>query len=581
MSISILGLNFHHADASACLLIDGKLIAAVAEERFSRIKRDSSFPINSIKNVLSYANLKFDDIDYIAYSRDESANYFNKLLYGIKNFNTAFEAFKEHKRRESDTKKLEVKIANLLGIECFKNKTKLIKVEHHLCHGCSSYFNSNFDKSLVFNSDASGDFVSMSIYLGVGNKLKLLDKTFLPNSLGMFYSAMTQLIGFKGYGDEFKLMGLSAYGENVYYDFLKKIFIKNNKGLIKTRKGYINMHSGGKSGKKTSSETIKTEILFSKKLEDFFGPPPNDCKNPGNREKNIASSTQKLFEELTLNKIKKYSHYSENISLAGGCSLNGLVNTRIAEDLGLNNQFVQPASTDDGTAIGAAFYVWNIFLNKRSRFYMENCFLGIEYGLTKSDLKYIEKKNYKIVEHCSVDSTINSAALAISNNEVIGWFQGRSEWGPRALGNRSILTNPANPNAKELINRKIKRRESFRPFAPSVLDEFVQNYFETNLTSPFMNHVVKVRKEFIDILKATTHVDGSARIQTVNKKNNPLYYKLINKVKSYTKFPIVLNTSFNENEPIVEKPMEAFATFERTKMDRVYIGNIEVRRNKD
>ena len=578
MSISILGLNLHHADSAACLIIDGKLIAAISEERLTRRKRDSSFPINAIKAVLSFSNLKYSDLDYIAYSRNEKANYLKKVIYGLKNTQTSLSAFSEHKKREKNSQNIEKRIADLLGLKSILRSPKVIKVEHHLSHACSSYFNSNFDKSLVFNSDASGDFVSMSLYKGEGNKLKLLNKTYLPNSLGMFYTAITQLIGFPGYGDEFKLMGLSAYGKPKYYQKLKYIFNENNKGNINIKNGYINMHSGSESGGKNDSKNIKIDRLYSKKLEKIFGKPPLNCNSPSNREKDLAASAQKIFEELTLKKIDNFKENYENICLAGGCSLNGLVNTKIAEEIGIKNHFVQPASTDDGTAIGAGFYVWNILLENQERYFMENCFLGFDYELKKQDLENIRESGFTVIEHKSLDNCINAAAHSISENKVIGWFQGRSEWGPRALGNRSIITNPANPNAKELINSKIKRRESFRPFAPSVLDEFVSHYFETDLLSPFMNHVVKVKKEFIGNLNAITHVDGSARIQTVNKYANPVYYKLISRVKNLTKFPIVLNTSFNENEPIVETPLEAFATFERTDMDKLFIGKIEISR---
>ena len=580
MTCCILGLNFHHSDSSACLVINGRLVAAISEERLTRNKRDSAFPINAIKLVLKIANLEYRDIDFIAYSRNERANFIKKLQYGINNFNTAFPALKENRRRRKKNINLEKKRANLLGSKS-NLKRKVVKVEHHLAHACSAYFNSKFGESIVFNSDGSGDFVSMSVYKGEENTLKLLDKTYLPNSLGMFYTAMTQLIGFPGYGDEFKLMGLSAYGKPTFYEQLKNIFIENDQGKISLQKGFINMHSGGISGQKSNNNELIIAKMYTKKLEKLLGKAPLNCDKPNDREMNIAASAQKLFEELTLNKLKKFTNYSNNICLAGGCSLNGLVNTKISEDLGFKNQFVQPASTDDGTAIGAAFFVWNLLLGNKDRYYMENCFLGQEYALSDREINEINNKGFHIVEHKNLASCINSAALSIASNEVIGWFQGRSEWGPRALGNRSILTNPANPNAKELINSKIKRRESYRPFAPSVLDSYVNNYFVENISSPFMNHVVKVKIEYRNILKAITHIDGSARIQTVTKEFNPTYYKLISKVYQYTKFPIVLNTSFNENEPIVEKPLEAFSTFERTNMDRVYIGKKKKKRYSD
>ena len=576
MSIAILGLNFHHADSSACLVIDGNLIAAIAEERLTRSKRDSSFPKNAIKKVLEIANIDLKDLNYIAYSKNENANLIQKIRYGINNLNTSIPAYLTSKKRSKNNKNLIKKICDALG-ESFGNKLpEVIKVEHHLAHACSSYFNSNFDESLIFNSDGSGDFVSMSVFKGFGNKLQLLEKIFLPNSLGMFYTAVTQLIGFPGYGDEFKLMGLSAYGTPKYYEEMKKIFKIYPNGNFKLKPGYIKMHSGGESGNKNKKSEVFIEKMYTDKMVEIFGEAPKDCKKPTTRESDLAASAQKIFEEITLSKLSKYKRNSKNICLAGGCSLNGCLNTKIYTELDFKSQFVQPASTDDGTAVGAAFYVWNIYLSKESRFFMNDPYLGGQYKLVDSDLEKIKNDGFHIKEHSNFSKVINSAASSISSNEVIGWFQDRSEWGPRALGNRSILTNPANPDAKEIINKKIKRRESYRPFAPSVIEEELTKFFKLNLPSPFMNHVFDVKEEYRNILKAITHVDGSARVQTINKKISSKYHQLITEVGQRTGYPMVLNTSFNENEPIVENPMEAFNTFKRTDMDKLYVENYEI-----
>ena len=576
MTSVILGLNLHHADTSACLVIDGKLKAAIAEERLTRKKRDSSFPINAIKKVLEIGNIELNEIDYIAYSRNEKANLKEKIIYSLKNLDTSMPAFIELNRRRKKNKNLVQIIGNKLGITLGKKLPHVIKVEHHLAHACSSYFNSNFDDSLVFSSDASGDFVSMSIYKGTENKLKLLEKIYLPHSLGMFYTSITQLIGFPGYGDEFKLMGLSAYGSPSYYEKMKNIFDFSSNGDFRIKPGYLKMHSGGESGNKNSLGEVFLDKLYTEKMIDIFGAPPLDCSKPTSREKDLAASAQKLFEEITIGKINKYKKISKNICLAGGCSLNGCLNTKLFTDLNFTSQFVQPASTDDGTAIGAAYYVWNILLTKKDRFHMNDPYLGGDYRLEQSDIKKIKDLGFKIKHYTNISDVVNSASEAISSNQVVGWFQGRSEWGPRALGNRSILTNPANPDAKDLINSKIKRRESFRPFAPTVVEEKLLDYFQLDLPSPFMNHVINVNEIYRDTFKAITHVDGTARVQTVNKEVSNLYHKLITSIGEKTGYPIVLNTSFNENEPIVEKPIEAIKTFKRTDMDKLFIENYEI-----
>jgi len=460
-------------------------------------------------------------------------------------------------------------------------KFKVGNVEQHLAHIASSYYCSPFDKTTSgFSYDASGDFVSGMAARCEVTSLEVIDRVYLPNSLGFFYTALCQYIGFTEFGEEYKVMGLAPYGEDRYKDEMRHILDLPDEGWYKLKKEYFGMHEGGESGAIDSSGKLLMVQLYTDKLVELLGEPTRrTCV--GQREKNIARSVQVRFEEAAIHCVDRLSRMvkSEQIAMAGGCSLNGVANARILRETQISDVYIQAAASDDGTCIGAAYWVWHNILGRLERFHMQHAFWGPKYSHQeiKSAVDFVADQCH-VEEYSTVDKVVELAAECIASGNVIGWYQGRSEWGPRALGNRSILANPANPSMKEIINTKIKRRESFRPFAPSVLKEDVNLYFEQNVYSPFMMHVVKIKEEWRKQLPAITHVDGTGRLQTVDKASNGLYHSLISAVKKHTGIGMVLNTSFNENEPVVDTPEQAINCFLRTDMDVLCIGNYILRK---
>ena len=560
MSI-ILGINKDHSDSSACLLIDGKLIGAVAEERLGkRLKHDSSFPKNSIKWLLKESNIKYSDINVIAVSNNSLSNLPNKFFHSF-DFS-----------RKNLLKKIKSKIFNKSSIDkeiidlCLNNdedknnlKYKLYKVEHHLAHIASAYYLSGFkNRTAGLSYDGSGDAVSIMLAECNNTEIKVLERVYLPKSLGHFYSAVCNYIGFEKFGEEYKVMGLSAYGEDKYSDYFND-FIGYDEKYCLRQKNIFNYNSI--DYKKNQIIKFNKDIFLNKKVEKF-----------SQESKDIAKSLQVTFEKIVMQIIDRLQKKvpSNNLVMAGGCAMNGLVNGKIFKESNFKNHFIQPASTDDGTALGAAYYCWHNHLKRKERFDMKHSFWGPSYNEDEI-LNQINKKNLKYKKFDNTNELTKHAAKVISESNVVGWYQGRSEWGSRALGNRSILANPAHKNMKDIINSKIKKRESFRPFAPSVLDDDITKFFECDIRSEFMNHIVKFKKEWCEVFPSVCHVDDTARLQTVNKDNNPLFYQLISELKKITGYGIILNTSFNENEPIVDTPEQAINCFLRTDMDILFL----------
>ena len=568
MSI-ILGINKDHSDSSACLLINGELVGAVAEERLGkRIKHDSSFPVNSIKWLIKSNNLKYSDINHIAVSNDPMSNFIPKMLHSF-DF-SSFNFFKKIKNKFYDRSSIKKKIVNLCkdtGEDVNNLRFKIINVEHHLTHIASAFYLSKFkDKTAAFTYDGSGDAVSITLAECHDNKIKILEKVFLPKSLGHFYSAICNYIGFKNFGEEYKVMGLSAYGKDRYLEYFNELIGYDKKKILRQEKIF---DYNSIDYKKSHVIKLSKNILPEKKLDKF-----------SQESKDIAKSLQSSFENTVMQIIhrleKKVS--TKNLVMAGGCAMNGLVNGKIFKESNFKNHFIQPASTDDGTALGAAYYCWHNHLKKKNRFEMKHAFWGPSYD-DKTILKSINSKSLKFKKFSNTDELTNYAAKIIANDKVVGWYQGRSEWGSRALGNRSILANPVNKNMKDIINSKIKKRESFRPFAPSVLEEDTNKFFECDIRSEFMNHIIKFKEEWRDVFPSVCHVDSTARLQTVNQDNNPLFYKLISDLKKITGYGIILNTSFNENEPIVDTPDQAIDCFLRTDMDVLFLKKFMVSKN--
>ncbi|GGD49867.1 carbamoyltransferase [Erythrobacter arachoides] len=578
---AILGLNAFHADSAACLVIDGKLVGAVAEERLgNRLKHTSEFPANAVRWLLADNGLKLSDIDYVALPRDTRANRAAKAAYIAGNPVRGMRAAMEHLRRSSTTQSMIEKLAEICGEDPATVTFETVPVEHHLAHVASSYYCSPFDGLTAgFSYDASGDFASAMAVRCEGARVDVLDRVTLPHSLGFFYTALCQYIGFDSFGEEYKVMGLAPYGEDKYADVMQKLVVLPDDGFFRLGKGYFGMHEGGQSGEMTDDGHLVMGRLFTEKLVAELGP-KTERGAVTQREMDIAKSVQVRFEQAAIHSLNRMHRLvpSEQLVMAGGCALNGVANARILRDTPFTTPYLQAAASDDGTCLGAAMWTWHNVVGSTERFHMKHGFWGPEYS-DEDMRRTAQSAGLHVIECADEDEVVERVAKLIADGVVLGWYQGRSEWGPRALGNRSILANPAIRTMKETINAKIKRRESFRPFAPSVLQEDVGVYFEQDIYSPFMMHVTKLKPEYRDALPAITHVDGTGRLQSVDPDSNALYYKLISKVKQHTGFGVVLNTSFNENEPVVDTPQQALDCFLRTDMDALCLGRFIVEKS--
>lgn len=571
----ILGLNAYHGDSSACIIKDGKLIAAVEEERFTRIKHWAGMPIESIKYCLKEANVSIEGVDYIAINRDPKANIHKKLVYSIlkkPNISLIVNRLKNSNRIRDAKEVLKEEFGTI--------NAEIINVEHHTAHLASSFFVSKYEKAAVVSIDGFGDFVGAMWGVGRNNKIEIKHKTYFPHSLGLLYLAITQYLGFPNYGDEYKVMGLAAYGEPTYFEKLKELVSWQGYDF-KLNLEYFNHH---KSLLMTwENGEPKTKSVFSKKMEELLGPKRDPTKEITQNHMNMAASLQKLYETILLdilNEIHKETKL-DNLCFAGGCAMNSLANGKILENTPFKNIYIQPAAGDAGGSIGAAYYLHNHILEKDRNYILSSPYLGPQYSdeEIKSLIQETKPKNCKIKYFEDPNALYHETAKEISKGHVIGWFQGRMEWGPRALGNRSILGDPRRADMKDILNLKIKRRESFRPFAPSILNEEVPKYFEQTYPDPFMLKVYKVKKEKRERIPAVVHKDGTGRLQTVSKEINPRYHALISKFYDITGIPILLNTSFNENEPVVCSPKEALNCFLRTNMDVIVLNNYMIKKD--
>jgi carbamoyltransferase len=578
---AILGLNAFHADSAACLVIDGKLVGAVAEERLGkREKHSSRFPEHAVRWLLAHAGLRLRDITHVALPKDTGANRAAKIGYVARNPLQGTAAALEHLARTRRTEGVLDRLAAICEEDPSRVSFETVNVEHHLAHIASAYYLSPFETVTAgFSYDASGDFASAMAARCEGTRIAVLDRVTLPHSLGFFYTAMCQLIGFDEFGEEYKVMGLAPYGEDRYADLMRRLVPVDPTGWFRLAPGWFGMHDGGKSGAVDAAGRLVMGQFYSGRLIEALGPPRRRHDPLTARERDIARSTQARFETVALHCLGRLHALvpSERLVMAGGCALNGVANARILRDTPFMSAYLQAAAADDGTCLGAAYWVWHNTLGKAERFRMRHAFWGP--GYSERRLRKAAEAAGVAVHDCGDDDVlVETAAKLIAGGLVTGWYQGRGEWGPRALGNRSILANPALSTMKDAINAKIKRREAFRPFAPSVLAEDVGTYFEQDIRSPFMMHVVKIRPEWRERLSAVTHVDGTGRLQSVDADANPLYHKLIGAVKRHTGVGAVLNTSFNENEPIVDTPEQAVDCFLRTDLDALCLGRLVLRK---
>lgn len=568
----ILGINTHHAGASAALVVDGVPVAAIAEERLTRVKYYAKFPAQSVKAVLKMAGLTFKDIDYVAVGRDDSANSLKKAEYVLRNPNKLLSLLKiRGERTDLDDMK------TLLELECGANPSDLrfeqVNVEHHLAHVASSYFISPWEHSAGFSIDGSGDFVTATLSECKGNKIDIKERIYLPHSMGFFYTMICEFIGYNKYGDEGKVMGLAPYGKDTYSDIFEQMIKLTDKGFEINPDFFVPFGSQSNINI-LDNGSMEVARLYSDKMVDTFGAARNPKDELSQRDMDLAFGMQATFERVYMHLLNKLHTLvpNDNLVIAGGGALNSVANGKLFEQTPFSKTVIQPAAGDDGLSMGAALYVSQSILQDAPRWEITNSYFGSEYNDSevKSALDSAGISDYQKLER---DDLIEKTATDIADGQVVGWFQGRSEWGPRALGNRSILANPNRDDMKDILNARIKRREWFRPFAPAVLAERQADVFEHDHPSPFMLHVYKIKPEWQDKLPAVNHVDNTGRLQTVSRHENERYYDLISRFADKTGIPVVLNTSFNENEPIVNTPEEAVDCYQRTKMDTLVIGN--------
>tara|TARA_X000000950_G_scaffold247616_1_gene306026 strand:- start:10393 stop:12123 length:1731 start_codon:yes stop_codon:yes gene_type:complete len=558
-----LGINFLHSDTSASIFKNNELIAAAEEERFTRIKHTSNFPERSIKFCLTEANINLSQLNVVSINSNPFNSLGRKIIFTLKNpkaINLAISSLSNIKEKVSLNKLLQA----IDDKNVFNGKIKF--VDHHESHITSSLAFSEFDESVNVSLDGFGDFSSCAWGVYTNGRSTISERIYFPHSLGIFYQAITQFLGFKNYGDEYKVMGLSSYGEEKFKDEISKLVFSTKKGYELNLKYFT--HHKKNIIKKNNNGQIEYENLYSNKLIEILGKERKKNDPITDTHKDIAKSAQIVYEEIFLKLLNNlYDKYKiKNLTLSGGCIMNSVANGKILKNTPFKNIYIPPNPGDAGGAIGSAASL----INSQNKIIVKNySFLGNKFY--SEDIEKYLKINSALkkfqIKKLSLNDLINVTAKSLTESKIIGWFQGRMEWGPRALGNRSILADPRNPNIKNIINLKIKRRESFRPFAPSVLNEFSKEWFEINKEVPFMSEVYPVKKDKQHILPAITHVDGTGRLQTVKKQDNEKYYKLILRFYELTNVPVILNTSFNENEPIVRSPQEAINCFLRTSMD--------------
>jgi carbamoyltransferase len=571
----ILGINAYHGDASACSIVDGNLAAAAEEERFTRIKHTAGFPGEALRYAVEASGAGKGDIRILAVARNPWARILSKALYAFKMPSLA----RNRVGAQSRFATIGEEAARALGVP--STQIEVRRVEHHKAHMASAFMVSPFDEAAVFSVDGLGDFASAMWGVGRGNRLQPIGAVAFPHSLGIYYTALTQYLGFPKYGDEYKVMGLASYGQPELLDEFRRIVTARNGGRMNFEldPDYFTHHVGGAEMSWDGGEPTIGR-LYSEHLVKRLGKARAASEPIEDRHYAIASSLQRRLEEVVLDRLRTLRKITgmRKLCMAGGVAFNCVVNGKILEQTGFDEVYVQSAAGDAGLAIGAAMYVWHHELGNPRRFIMEHSYWGPEYGaaqigaLLDSARGEIEREGCEIAKIDDDTELYRRAAGAIADGKVVGWFQGRMEWGPRALGNRSILADPRRPEIRDILNAKIKRREMFRPFAPSILEEATGKYFSQSYPSPFMLMAYPVRPEKRAVIPATTHIDGTGRLQTVNESQNRRYYGLIREFQRQTGVPVLLNTSFNENEPVVCKPEEALNCFIRTKMDVLVLG---------
>ena len=613
----ILGINAYHGDAAAAIVKDGQLLAAVEEERFNRVKHCAGFPSESVRYCLEAAGVGIEDVAHIGISRDPAAHLHKKVLFaatraarqaagtrkqgaerrrqgtaitsvveigethegnGANGRHGVFAQIKDRLNNAAKVRDLKDDLVGALGVSKRQLRAQFHNIEHHHAHLASSFYVSPFDRAALLSIDGFGDFISTMWGVGEGNSIRVLDQVEYPHSTGIVYTATTQFLGFPYYGDEGKIMGLAPYGQPRYMEEFRDIIRTEDHGKFRLNLDYFRHHTEGVDMTWDQGSPVIGRI-FSDQFVRTFGPSraPSDALT--DRERDIAASLQLRLEEVAFHTLRHLHDQTglTSLGLSGGVAYNSVMNGKILLNTPFRRVYVQPAAGDSGTALGVCYQIYNDILKKPRSFVMEGAYTGPSFG-SDEIRRELEASGLEFETYTDEEVT-RRAAHDIADGLVVGWFQGRMEFGPRALGNRSIVVDPRRADMKEILNDRIKKREPFRPFAPSILEERTADYFEQSHPAPTMLMVYQVRPERRSEIPAVTHVDGSGRLQTVSKQVNERYYQLISDFNELTGVPVVLNTSFNENEPIVCSPKHAIDCFLKTRMDVLYLETFAVRRS--
>jgi carbamoyltransferase len=574
---AILGLNAYHGDSAAALVVDGELVAAAEEERFNRVKHCAGFPAQAARWCLEDAGIGPEDLDHVAIGRDPKANLVPKLARTIRHGLSA-RYLRQRLENAARVRDVGAELARALDVDPKRLRATMHNVEHHRAHAASAFLVSPFEEAAVLTVDGFGDFASTMLAVGRGNRIEVLDRVLFPHSLGILYTAVTQWLGFPKYGDEGKVMGLAPYGEPAHLERMREL-VRPSDGLFELELDYFTHHEEGVD--MTWDEGTPTiGRIYSDRLVEAFGPAREPRSELTPLYEDVARSLQEALEEAYLHLVRSLQERTglTNLCLAGGVALNAVANGRIRPETAFDGVYVQPAAGDSGTAVGAAFHVWHEELGGERGFVMDHAYTGPEYSDAEIDAALAS--GGVTAERVDDERLFAEVAERIAAGDVVGWFQGRMEFGPRALGNRSILADPRRPEMKDVLNERVKHREPFRPFAPSILAEAAGEWFEQDYTSPFMVLVYKTLADKRHVIPAVNHVDDTGRLQTVEQRVNPRYHGLIREFGRQTGVPVVLNTSFNENEPIVMTPADAVRTFLETRIDLLVLGNRVVRRTR-
>lgn len=575
---AILGLNAYHGDAAAALVIDGELVAAVEEERFNRVKHWAGFPAESIRWCLADAGLDARDLDHVAISFDPRAGMMRRLGF-LARHRPSLAAIKDRLKRQQKTLGLSEQLAEALGCDAGSLRAKIHRVEHHSAHIAAGFLISPFEESAVLSVDGMGDFSSTVTAMARGRDWDVLDRVSFPHSIGFLYTATTMYLGFPYYGDEYKVMGLAPYGEPEFVDFFRRVIRPKGETFELDLDYFTHQKKGVQMAWNDGAPII--EPYHSPRFESELGPSRGPEEELTQRHDNIARSLQVVTEEIILHLLNRLHAKtgSKNVCMTGGVAMNSVANGKITRNTPFEQVYVPAGAADNGTSFGAAFHVWCKKLDGARGFVQDHAYWGCEstdddcaVALSGAGLPFEvldeEQLRERTVEH-------------ILAGKVVGWFQGRMEFGARALGNRSLIADPRRTDMRDIINLRIKFREKFRPFAPSILEEHVPDWFELDEHAPYMEKVLPIRAERHDEIPAVTHVDGSGRLQSVSARTNPRYHALISRFFQATGVPILLNTSLNENEPVVRVPREAISCFLRTDMDVLVLGNCLVDRHAE